>query len=573
PSGQKVLLMSDAGAGNDINNATLTFDDTAVSNLPDSSAIVSGTYKPTDFVTGDAFPSPSPAGPYGTALSVFNGLNPNGTWSLYVLDGAAGDSGSIAGGWSLKFTYPTTSVPTIALTSPANGAAFAAPATVNLAASVTANGHTITKVQFYNGTTLLGEDTTAPYTVAWPNVPAGSFTLTARAVYDAGSTINSAAVNITVATTTLPIIALTSPASGATLTAPATVNFAAGVTANGHTITKVQFYNGTTLLGEDTTAPYTVAWPNVPAGSYTLTARAVYDAGSTVNSAAVNITVATTTLPTIALTSPASGATFTAPATINIGANVTPNGHTITKVQFYNGTTLLGEDTTASYGSAWSSVPAGSYSLTARAVYDAGSTVNSAAVNITVANTVPNTGYSNTTLVSIPDSGIGSLYPSRISVASLPTNPSKVTVTLKGLSHSWPDDLDVLLVGPSGQKALLMSDAGAGNDINNATLTFDDAAASNLPDSSAIGSGTYKPTDFVTGDAFPSPAPAGPYGTALSIFNGLNPNGTWSLYVLDDEAGDSGSLAGGWSLNFTYPATPAATIVQISAQDALPAPW
>jgi len=146
-------------------------------------------------------------------------------------------------------------------------------------------------------------------------------------------------------------------------------------------------------------------------------------------------------------------------------------------------------------------------------------------------------------------------------------------VTLKGLSHTWPDDLDVLLVGPGGQKVLLMSDAGAGNDINNVTLTFDDAAASNLPDNSAIGSGTYKPTDFVTGDTFPSPAPAGPYGTALSVFNGLNPNGTWSLYVLDDEAGDSGSIAGGWSLDFTFPAAPAATDLQISAQDALPAPW
>jgi hypothetical protein len=118
-----------------------------------------------------------------------------------------------------------------------------------------------------------------------------------------------------------------------------------------------------------------------------------------------------------------------------------------------------------------------------------------------------------------------------------------------------------------------MSDTGAGNAINNVTLTFDDAAASNLPDSSAIGSGTYKPTDFVTGDTFPSPAPAGPYGTALSVFNGLNPNGTWSLYVLDDEAGDSGSIAGGWSLNFTFPAAPAAADVLNSAQDALPAPW
>jgi subtilisin-like proprotein convertase family protein len=573
PGGQKTLLMSDAGGANGINNLTLTFDDAAAANLADSSAIVSGTYKPTDYVTGDTFPSPAPAGPYGTALSVFNGLNPNGTWSLYVVDDEANDSGSIAGGWSLNFTYPTTSAPTIALTSPANGATFTAPATVSLAASVTANGHTITKVQFYNGTTLLGEDTTAPYGFTWSSVPGGSYALTARAVYDAGSTVNSTAVNITVANTSAPNVALTSPANGATFTAPATVSLAASVTANGHTITKVQFYNGSTLLGEDTTSPYAFNWSGVPAGSYALTARAVYDAGSTVNSAVVNITVANTAVPTIALTAPANGATFTVPATVNLAASVTANGHTISKVQFYNGTTLLGEDTAASYAFTWTSVPAGSYSLTARAVYDAGSTVNSAAVNITVANTTPNTSPSNTTFVGIPDSGNASIYPSQISVADLPTNPSKITVTLKGISHTWPDDLDVVLVGPGGQKVLLMSDTGGGNDINNVTLTFDDAAASNLPDSAAIVSGTYKPTDFVTGDTFPSPAPAGPYGTALSVFNGLNPNGTWSLYVRDDAANDSGSIAGGWSLKFTYPSAPAGTALSMSAPEALPAPW
>ena len=573
PGGQTVLLMSDAGGGNAINNTTLTFDDAAAASLLDSSTIVSGTYKPTDYVTGDSFPSPAPAGPYGTALSAFNGLNPNGTWSLYVLDDAAGDSGSIAGGWSLNFTYPTASLPAISLTSPTTGATFTAPATVNLAASVTANGHTITKVQFYNGTTLLGEDTSAPYAFTWSGVPADSYNLTARAVYDAGSTVNSAAASITVANSTAPTIALTSPANGASFTAPATVNLAASVTANGHTITKVQFYNGTTLLGEDTSAPYAFTWSSVPAGSYNLSARAVYDAGSTVNSAAVSITVANSTAPTIALTSPASGAIFTAPATVNLAASVTANGHTITKVQFYNGSTLLGEDTTASYGFAWSNAPAGSYSLTARAVYDAGSTVNSAAVNITVANTAPNTSPSNTTLIAVPDSGNASPYPSQISVAGLASNPSKITVTLKGISHTWPDDLDVLLVGPGGQKVLLMSDTGGGNDLNDVTLTFDDTASANLPDSATIVSGTYKPTDFVTGDSFPSPAPAGPYGTALSAFNGLDPNGTWSLYVRDDEANDSGSIAGGWSLNFTYAAAAVATADQTSVQDALPAPW
>src|SRR6185295_15352301 len=123
-------------------------------------------------------------------------------------------------------------------------------------------------------------------------------------------------------------------------------------------------------------------WSSVAAGSYTLSARAVYDTGNTVSSAAANITVANTNAPVVALTAPASGAFFTAPATINLAASVTPNGHTITKVQFYNGTTLLGEDTTAPYAFGWTSVAAGSYTLTARAVYDAGSTVTTAPINL-----------------------------------------------------------------------------------------------------------------------------------------------------------------------------------------------
>jgi len=93
-----------------------------------------------------------------------------------------------------------------------------------------------------------------------------------------------------------------------------------------------------------------------------------------------------------------------------------------------------------------------------------------------------------------------------------------------------------------------MSDAGGTLDLVNVTLTLDDAAASLLPDGGQIVSGTFKPADFEPGDTFPAPAPAGPYPAALSGFNGTNPNGTWSLYVVDDAVGDVGNISGGWSL-------------------------
>jgi hypothetical protein len=81
-------------------NANLAFDDTAVAI---GTTVVSGTFRPTNIGTTDVFPAPAPAGPFGATLSVFNGVNPNGTWSLFVADDVGADAGSISGGWSLNF--------------------------------------------------------------------------------------------------------------------------------------------------------------------------------------------------------------------------------------------------------------------------------------------------------------------------------------------------------------------------------------------------------------------------------------------------------------------------------------
>ena len=288
PRGQKVVLMSDTGGGNTISGVNLTFDDGAAASLPDSARIASGTYRPTDFVSGDSFPAPAPAGPYATTLSSFANLDPNGDWVLYVVDDEAGDSGTISGGWSLSFSYP----------------------------------------------------------------------------------------------------------SG----------------------------------GGDPPPPP----PPAPSGA-----------------------------------------------------------------------------------------------------------------NVDVASTA---------VCAIPSSGAAGPYPAPIVVSGLPSSPTKVTVSLHGLSHTYPDDLDILLVGPRGQTVVLMSDVGGGDALASVNLTFDDAAASSLPDNAPIASGTFKPTDVTTSaaDSWPGPAPAGPYGAALGGFAGVDPNGTWSLYIVDDEAGDSGTLAGGWTLHFSY---------------------
>jgi hypothetical protein len=157
--------------------------------------------------------------------------------------------------------------------------------------------------------------------------------------------------------------------------------------------------------------------------------------------------------------------------------------------------------------------------------------------------------FTNQALINIGFSSIASPYPSTIDVTGLTGAVTKVTARLNNLSHSFPEDIDILLVSPSGQTLKLMSDCGGGVAVNSITLTFDDAAPNFLE--GVIVSGTFKPTDFNIGtDVFPSPAPPPPYAATLSTFNGFSPNGLWSLYVVDGfPEEDGGSIAGGWSLS------------------------
>ncbi|MMZ58666.1 Proprotein convertase P-domain protein [compost metagenome] len=150
--------------------------------------------------------------------------------------------------------------------------------------------------------------------------------------------------------------------------------------------------------------------------------------------------------------------------------------------------------------------------------------------------------FTNPTPIIIPLFGPATPYPSNIIVSGLTGTISKVTVTLSNFSHSFPEDVDILLVGPNGQRVILMSDAGGDNGITNVTITFDDNAPSTLPNEGQIMSGAFKPTD-----PFPPPAPQ----EMLSVFNSTNPNGIWSLFVVDNVEGDQGSIAGGWSLTIT----------------------
>jgi subtilisin-like proprotein convertase family protein len=149
-------------------------------------------------------------------------------------------------------------------------------------------------------------------------------------------------------------------------------------------------------------------------------------------------------------------------------------------------------------------------------------------------------------------------YPSTIKVSGF-KSVTDVNVTIRSATHTNPDDLDVLLAGPTGATAILWSDAGGTNSLfpppdtgapgagapgattatGPTTLTLDDEAQVFLPDSGQIGtqtnpSGRYKPSNYEVGvDDWPG-LTQGSDNNKLSTFDGTNPTGEWKLYVFDD---------------------------------------
>ncbi len=139
--------------------------------------------------------------------------------------------------------------------------------------------------------------------------------------------------------------------------------------------------------------------------------------------------------------------------------------------------------------------------------------------------------------------GPASTYPLPVTVANQPGRILDVDVEIKGITHSYVDDLNLLLVGPTGRKVVLAANACGPHPIVDFSWTFDDDAPVSLTDSSLDDCYPYvvKPTAYGT-PTFAAPAPAGPYAATLSAFDGTVANGTWRLYAFDDGGGDGGSL-------------------------------
>ena len=366
-----------------------TFTEPATIMVAATASDTDGTVAKVDFYQGATLIASDTTNSYSAPLRNLAA----GTYQLTAVaidsDGATSTSAPV----SVTVNPPNNQAPTVSITSPAAGATFTAPASVTISAAASDTDGTVTQVDFYQGSTLLVSDTTSPYGYTWGSVAAGTYQVTAVARDNGGAARTSAAVSVTVnsATNQAPSVSLTSPAPGASFTAPANVTLTASASDTDGTVARVEFYRGTTLIGSDTTSPYSAVWTGAAAGSYTLTALAVDNGGATRTSTAVGVTVtsAPNQLPTVSITSPIAGQSFTGPASLTITAAASDTDGTIAGVDFYVGTVPIATDTTSPYSAAWTNVAAGSYSLTAVARDNAGGTRTSGAIAVTVTAVAP----------------------------------------------------------------------------------------------------------------------------------------------------------------------------------------
>lgn len=213
--------------------------------------------------------------------------------------------------------------------------------------------------------------------------------MVARVVYETNQTMDSTALTVIVRNPapTVTVGTETPPAGG--WVAPASIPLIARVTTQGNLIAKVQFLGNGVVVGEDSTAPYTLTWPNVTVGTRSVVARVFYESNKTVDSTTVNVVVVRSP-PTVAVSAgtPPAGE-WMAPAIIPLSATVTSQGNTITKVQFLADGVVLGEDATAPYVLTWPKVTLGTRSVVARVFYRSNQTRDSAPTSVVVVNPPP----------------------------------------------------------------------------------------------------------------------------------------------------------------------------------------
>jgi hypothetical protein len=371
------------------NNSTMTLPGTLALSATASSPAAGGSITKVEFRANGAVLARRTSAPYAYTWT----LVPPGTYTLvavaYDNKGLSTSSNAI----SVQVVAPH-AAPAVRLIDPVAGSRFSSTETIALVADANAGSSTVTKVEFYAGVTKLGEVTSYPYEFAWSGAAAGTYSLTAKAYDDGGGVSTSAPAQIVVAVA--PTVALAAPIADASYAFPASITLAATASVSAGTVAKVEFYQGSVLLGVAMTSPYEFVCEGLTPGSYALKARAYGDSGVTADSAPVAIQITGTAVPQVMLVTPEAGLTFNVNTSISLQATSKTPGGTVTKVEFYRDTTLVGmknyfswEDPMVPSGIDLYLSEAGVFSLTARAFDSSGNYGDSTPVTLTVSANPP----------------------------------------------------------------------------------------------------------------------------------------------------------------------------------------
>jgi Bacterial Ig domain/Bacterial pre-peptidase C-terminal domain len=355
---------------------------TATANVTDSSGI-----NRVEFFEGDKLLGTDSSAPFSQSVTFTAAQNGTRLYSARAFD-IAGNQGE--GKLTVTVNIADTTKPTVTLDTSASSVASPGSVTLTAAAS---DDIGVTKVEFYKDDTLVGTDDKAPFAYSFNAAFSGngSSNYTAKAFDAAGNSATSDAVNITVniPDDASPTVALSSTDTNVTIAGDQTLT---AVASDNVAVTKVEFYVGSTLLGTDSSAPFTqvVTYGAVNNGSYTYTAKAFDSATNTTSSNELNVVVNVpdTTAPTVSLSSSTnpvvntSAITLTATAGDDVG---------VARVEFYKNNALVSTDSSAPYELVQSFVAAdsGAYSYTARAFDATGNNTTSSALDLSVA--VPDT--------------------------------------------------------------------------------------------------------------------------------------------------------------------------------------
>ena len=304
---------------------------------------------------------------------------------------AIDDQGASKDSSAVVVTVLGNQAPTVAIVAPADGDRLIAPASVTISANAVDADGVIGRVEFFVGATKIGEDLFAPYSATLGGLSPGRYVLTARAFDQLGASTVSPPVTVTVdAPNQSPLVQLIAPVNGSEFFAPASLSLVASASDFDGAIARVEFYSGDSKIGERTTTPYELNLIGLAAGRYAFTARAYDNNDAATTSTIVHVTItAPNQAPVVSLTSPTDGAVFITPATLVLSATASDPDGVVTKVEFFDGVTKLGEVAIAPFEFIWTNVLPGSRLLTARAYDDKGAVATSAVRRVTVSIGLP----------------------------------------------------------------------------------------------------------------------------------------------------------------------------------------